>query len=372
MFAGLHFSSNSICNTCIPNTNVTSITLQSGIYNDIFCSDNPDKDTKDWDYDTRFYAKFQNNLYAGNVDYSASNVSMMRIKRRKNNEHEWIRIHEIPIANNDDFDFEFYDKYAQACQDYSYALIPMIGSVEGNMSSSKIFSEFDAYFITDKTISYPVMFNTSLSLEIQRQTSIINTLGNKYPYVISNATVSFLQDTDSHDTVSYIVFLFAIAYASALLHLNKLKLNALDCFLRAWLQELKMIVAGINLCAGSGAEKLEFLLLCRYEDFSVYKDNAFLVDDAHLNCDRLAFIAVSEAQCILTGNAWSNEEHCLALIACLEILLRLVLACRECFLVSRQHGLWQTFHTVGFDGLPYAVLTCWQRFYTFWSNNSDG
>jgi hypothetical protein len=191
MFAGLHFSSNSICNTCIPNTNVTSITLQSGIYNDIFCSDNPDKDTKDWDYDTRFYAKFQNNLYAGNVDYSASNVSMMRIKRRKNNEHEWIRIHEIPITNNDDFDFEFYDKYAQACQDYSYALIPMIGSVEGNMSSSKIFSEFDAYFITDKTISYPVMFNTSLSLEIQRQTSIINTLGNKYPYVISNANNNY-------------------------------------------------------------------------------------------------------------------------------------------------------------------------------------
>ena len=67
----------------------------------------------------------------------------------------------------------------------------MIGSVEGNMSSSKIFSEFDAYFITDKTISYPVMFNTSLSLEIQRQTSIINTLGNKYPYVISNANNNY-------------------------------------------------------------------------------------------------------------------------------------------------------------------------------------
>lgn len=187
MFSGLHFSSNAICNTCVANKNVTSITLQSGIYNDIFCSDNPNKTSKDWDYDTRFYAKFQNNLFAGNVDYSASNVSMMRIKRRKNNEHEWIRIHEIPIETNDDFDFEFYDRYAQAYQDYYYTLIPVIGSVEGDISSSHIFSEFDAYFITDKTISYPIIFNTSLSLEIQRQTSTINTIGSKYPYVISNA-----------------------------------------------------------------------------------------------------------------------------------------------------------------------------------------
>lgn len=186
MLAGLHFSSNAICNTCVPNTNITSITLQSGIYDDIFCSDNPDKDTKDWDYDTRFYARFQNNLYAGNVDYSASNVSMMRIKRRKNNEHEWIRIHEIPISSNDDFDFEYFDRFAQASQDYYYALIPVINSVEGKMSTSQLFSEFDSYFITDKTTSYPIVFNTSLNLEIQRQTSTINTIGSKYPYVISN------------------------------------------------------------------------------------------------------------------------------------------------------------------------------------------
>ena len=187
MFSGLHFTSNAICNTCITSTSVTDITLRSGIYDDLFCSDNPDKDTKDWDYDTRFYARFQNNLFAGNVDYSASNVSMMRIKRRKNNEHEWIRIHEIPIEKNSDFDFEFFDRYAQACQDYYYALIPMINSVEGNMSKSQIYSEFDSYFITDKSISYPIIIDTSLSLDIQKQTSIVNTMGSKYPFVISNS-----------------------------------------------------------------------------------------------------------------------------------------------------------------------------------------
>ena len=186
MFSGLHFTSNAICNTCVTSTSVTDITLRSGIYDDLFCSDNPDKNTKDWDYDTRFYAKFKNNLYAGNVDYSASNVSMMRIKRRKNNEHEWIRIHEIPIEENNDFDFEVFDRYAQACQDYYYALIPMIDSVEGNMNDSHIFSEFDSYFLTDKTVTYPIVFNTSLNLEIKRQSSTIDTVGSTYPFVITN------------------------------------------------------------------------------------------------------------------------------------------------------------------------------------------
>ena len=77
--------------------------------------------------------------------------------------------------------------YVLAYQDYYYALIPMINSVEGNMSKSQIYSEFDSYFITDKSISYPIMINTSLNLEIQKQTSTINTIGSKYPFVISNS-----------------------------------------------------------------------------------------------------------------------------------------------------------------------------------------
>ena len=70
-------------------------------------------------------------------------------------------------------------------------------------------------------------------------------------------SASCRKDADSNDTVSYIVFLFVIACALTSLHLYILELNALYGLLGARLQELQMIVSGINLCARSGANHLE-------------------------------------------------------------------------------------------------------------------
>jgi hypothetical protein len=129
---------------------------------------------------------FQNNLMAGNVDYAASIVSSVRIKRRKNDEHKWITMFEIPITTNEDFQFELVDRYAQGNQDYYYSLVPTIENVEGNINKNSIHSEFNNYFILDKDISYPIIFNTNLSLELNKSISVVNTLGRKYPFVISN------------------------------------------------------------------------------------------------------------------------------------------------------------------------------------------
>jgi hypothetical protein len=169
---------------------ITYIEISNGIYDELFGSDNPDIEINDlskkWDFDTRFYAKFKENLMAGNVDYAASMVSCIRIKRRKNNEHKWFTMCDIPIETNEDFDFELVDRYAQGSQDYYYAMIPVINHVEGNINKNEIRSEFNHYFILDKDISYPIIFNTNLSLELNKNIGVINTLGRKYPFVISN------------------------------------------------------------------------------------------------------------------------------------------------------------------------------------------
>lgn len=70
-------------------------------------------------------------------------------------------------------------------------------------------------------------------------------------------SASCRKDADSNDTVSYIVFLFVTVFALTSLHLYILELNALYGLLSARLQELQMIVSGINLCARSGANHLE-------------------------------------------------------------------------------------------------------------------
>lgn len=192
MFMGMECCGSDKAISCTPTfiNDITYIKISNGIYDELFGSDNPDIEmnasSKKWDFDTRFYAKFQDSLVAGNVDYAASMVSSIRIKRRKNNEHKWMTMWDIPIKTNDDFDFELVDRYAQGSQDYYYAMIPVIEHVEGNINKNEIRSEFNHYFILDKDISYPIIFNTNLSIELNKSIGVINTLGRKYPFVISN------------------------------------------------------------------------------------------------------------------------------------------------------------------------------------------
>lgn len=186
MFCGLYFCGNFISSSCVDADKVTTVNLKNGIYDYIFASNDPDMKDLDWNFDTAFYGKFRNNLHAGNVDYSSVEVTSMRIKRRKYNEHTWFTLWDIPIGNNEDFGFERFDRYAQAGQEYYYALLPVIENVEGNMNINSILSEYNSYFILDKDISYPILFNTSLNLQINKQIGVINTLGRKYPFVFSN------------------------------------------------------------------------------------------------------------------------------------------------------------------------------------------
>lgn len=192
MFMGMECcgSGDAISSTPIFINDITYIEISNGIYDELFGSDNSDiamdGSSKKWDFDTRFYAKFQGDLMAGNVDYAASMVSSVRIKRRKNNEHIWFTMWDIPIETNDDFSFELVDRYAQGSQDYYYAMIPVINHIEGNINKNEIRSEFNNYFILDRDVSYQIIFNTSLSLELNKNIGVVNTLGRKYPFVISN------------------------------------------------------------------------------------------------------------------------------------------------------------------------------------------
>ena len=153
MFMGRYYCGSKEAMSSTPTNikDITYVTISNGVYDELFGTDNSNIKMNDlsktWDFDTRFYAKFQNNLMAGNVDYAASTVSSVRIKRRKNDEHQWFTMFDIPIETNEDFEFELEDRYAQGNQDYYYAMIPVIEQVEGNINKNSIRSEFNNYFI---------------------------------------------------------------------------------------------------------------------------------------------------------------------------------------------------------------------------------
>lgn len=196
MFIGTDFCGgdmNSI--TATKEDIITKLQITNGIYDTLFGSENINASQLDWDFYTRLYAKFQNNLSAGNVNFSAKTISAIRVKRRKSDEHLWFDLCDIPINANDDFNFEVFDKYAQGNTEYYYALVPISNSISGNMIKNHILSTFDGFYLLDRDISYHIFLDAKISTSINKPNSTVTVLGKKYPYYISNGNVNYKSGT---------------------------------------------------------------------------------------------------------------------------------------------------------------------------------
>lgn len=198
VFLGCSFlgNKNSIDPTATNIENIKSLTIQNGIYDNLFITRSTyfilDKNiSKVWDYDTTMYATFSGNLNAGNVDYTVKQVSAIRIKRRKQNTFEWLTLFEIPIIDVDSFFFERFDKYAASDTDYDYASVPVVNNIEGNFNINSVHSSFNGIFIVEKEADFHTIIETEIQLERDRPSTVIQTIGGKYPFVIHNSNNNY-------------------------------------------------------------------------------------------------------------------------------------------------------------------------------------
>jgi hypothetical protein len=186
--------------------NINNITISNGIYDDLFISKNVidefSEDNKIWDFNTMLYALFQNNLYGGNVLYSAETVSAIRIKRRKKGNYTWDILFEIPIHSNQDLQFERFDRFARSKIEYEYALVPVLinGNTEGNLNINSIESKFEGIILVEKDTLIRAYYNAKLiSKERVSDNHTIKTKGKRTPFSIksgeSNYTVGKLEAT---------------------------------------------------------------------------------------------------------------------------------------------------------------------------------
>lgn len=150
---------------------------------------------KDWTFDTFLHALFQNSTMAGNVSYSESIVSKIKIKKRYQGEFKWRTIFEKDINDNEDFAIEFYDYFSPANRTVEYAYVAVVAGAETTPISTSVFSTFDSYFICNKETSHPMTLDTGTSLELNRSTSVIQTIGSRYPFVVSNGTLNYYSGT---------------------------------------------------------------------------------------------------------------------------------------------------------------------------------
>lgn len=187
---------NTLDHTATAINNINFILLQNAIFDeihitkDISFSDNQTI-SKEWNYDTTIHANFNGNLHGGNVDYSAEQVSHVRIKRRLKGTYNWITLYEIPIHSYQDFLFERFDGLA-ARKEYEYALVPVMSGVEGNININSIISDFEGIYIVEKDKAFGTILDINLgSIQKNKPTATVVTLGNKYPFVISNGETGY-------------------------------------------------------------------------------------------------------------------------------------------------------------------------------------
>lgn len=178
--------------------NINKVTLENGICDEIYASNAVEdllNKKPEWNADTAFYAKFQGNLFGGNVGYTLDVLSALRIKRRPLGSYKWITLYELTdIKEVEDINLDFKD-ITPLKIDYEYALVPVINNVEGEYVIQQIKPDFQGVFVVgqEKIFHTTLNINTCGDILPQRNfnSSTANPLGSKYPYVFYNGTTNF-------------------------------------------------------------------------------------------------------------------------------------------------------------------------------------
>ncbi len=161
------------------------------ISTDVTSAYTTDKMTE-WGLDTVIWADFEGNLAGGNVEFLATEISTVRIKRRPIGEYEWITLYEKNIVEPQDLNFVFNDYLNIKSEEYEYAWVPVISGVEGNYVTDTIYSDFDGVFITDGETIYKFYAGVEYDTTSQVQKiAVFEPFGRQYPIYVSNAITNY-------------------------------------------------------------------------------------------------------------------------------------------------------------------------------------
>jgi len=185
---GFLASTSSLDATPVASENTTLVEISNGVFDDLFVDSNinlPYNTTiPSWDYTTLFHAHFQDNILAGNVNFTLSTISALVLKRRKKGTFLWTPLYSQAVTQEEDLDFYFNDITVASNTTYEYAAVPIINYAEGTYQTTSVDVEFDGAFILDNTKAYQVIANLSRpNLTRNNPSSVIEPVNSKYPYI---------------------------------------------------------------------------------------------------------------------------------------------------------------------------------------------
>lgn len=196
---------------------INYVRLNQGVYDEINLEVYDEKTTEDnidnylfpeiWNKYIVFHANFNNhNLAAGNFDYMIGEVKSVIIKKRPANSVEpWLPIFEKKIYSETDsseFNFMFTDYLVRNRHEYEYKLVPILtGGIEGFPIYATYEDEnhkavdFDGVFICETNSVYSTILEVELTAQKNKPSSVITTIGKKYPYVLCGTENNYYTGT---------------------------------------------------------------------------------------------------------------------------------------------------------------------------------
>lgn len=167
--------------------------------------------TSQWDNYYIMQDDFTENLQGGNINAVLEGLTALLIKRRKKsgNIRDYITVFNIPITGTEEEKMEtlkniqLKDFSAQNNEDYYYSIVPLLVNgdiiVEGSITEEgqeeaivEVHSEFDDVFVCDKNQSYKLFGNIQYDgIDTVQLTGAHQTLGSKYPIIVSNSKVNY-------------------------------------------------------------------------------------------------------------------------------------------------------------------------------------
>lgn len=230
IFLGTAFAAytDSYSGTLTPSESVTLVTAGGAIYDDLYVSaivTGPDasETEREWDAFTILHCTFDGTLAAGNVDYYAENVDMVRIKRRKVGELQWVTIWQQDINSTEDLDFDIVDYAARSGYEYEYSCVPVVAGVEGSAQGFRVMSEFDGLFLAESDVAFGSLFDTKITSQRNSPVSVVNTINRRYPYVIRNSANNYESGSATAFFAEYNSDVDDVDAANGWVYRNKLK-----------------------------------------------------------------------------------------------------------------------------------------------------
>lgn len=181
-----------------PNDDIiTSVVLENGIvdhFNILRNTDIPYSDVipTQWTVDTALDCNFKGNINGGDIDYVASQIDLIKIKRREVGKLDWVDIYSKPVSTVQDLMFDFKDYIVPTDKSLEYALVPCLYGGEQKYFTSAIDSKFHGLFISDITKSMKLYANVAYSTDnVKQEIGVLQPYNKRYPTIIKNPNVNY-------------------------------------------------------------------------------------------------------------------------------------------------------------------------------------